>query len=228
MRVYPKAARHFLEHFPNHYLDFLELKEKERLEAEIDAFEQMLNTPGTTERTIQAHIKEKRSWFIVGGILKGYANFGHHAAFIFPEFPLGVTHQVDYLLVGQNSGGFHFVFVELEAPDGAVTRDGGKFGVVCRKGLDQAHEWKVWLESNYPSLKEIFDKYKNPNGEQLPDEFSRLDSTRLHYCVVAGRRKHFTADTYRLVRDLNGNQNLIHYDNLVDCARLLIASATTY
>lgn len=222
---YPKAVRHFLELFPNHYLDTEELQERATLKRKTSAFEALLDTDGVGEREILNHIRDQRSFFIIGSILKNYASFGHHAAFLFPEFPLGTTHKADFLLIGQNSQGYHFLFVEFEAPRGRIARKNGRLGEVCRKGLEQAEDWGRWLERNYGSLQESFEKYKKP-GETLPDEFTRLDLTRLHYVVVAGRRTDFQAETYRTARELTGNRRLLHYDNLADCARAVIGQTT--
>ena len=115
------------------------------------------------------------------------------------------------------------MFVELEAPGGKTTRQDGKLGSAVRKGLDQIGEWKTWLEKNYSSLQEVFEKYKQP-GQPLPEEFSRLDTTRLHHFVVVGRRTDFKLSTYRIARELNGHQRLLHYDNVVDSARGVIGA----
>lgn len=49
-------------------------------------------------------------------MLKGNYNFGHHDAYIIPEFMLGNSYKVDYLLIGKSSRGYEFVFIELEKP----------------------------------------------------------------------------------------------------------------
>ena len=41
-------------------------------------------------------------------------NIGNHGAYLFPEFQLGSSYKADYLLLGKSSGGFEFIFVELE------------------------------------------------------------------------------------------------------------------
>lgn len=40
-------------------------------------------------------------------------DFGHHEAFIAPEQALGSDYRVDYMLLGRNSIGHHFVFIEF-------------------------------------------------------------------------------------------------------------------
>lgn len=226
-RKYPKAVRHYLSLFPNNYLDIEELQNKERLSLLVSEFGKLINDVQTTERDILNFINKESSYFIIGSILKDNYNFGHHDAFIFPEFKLGVSYKADYLLIGKNSGGYEFVFVELEAPYGNITTKEGIDGIAMRKGIKQVRYWKKWIQSNYVSLKEIFDKYKNPQ-EKLPDEFLRLDINRIHYAIVAGRRKDFTTETYDLRREMKNESQimLLHYDNLYDSAKNIIGMAT--
>lgn len=227
-RKYPKAARHFVHLFPNHYLDIVELENKCQLIEQVQAFSNLLESEGVNERVILNHIKRTRAYFIVGAILKSFHyRFGHHEAYLFPEFQLGNTYQVDYLLVGRGSGGWEFVFVEFEAPSGQITTANGDLGASFRKGLSQVADWDGWLEARYVSLKETFDKHMRP-GATLPDEFTSMDKSRLHFTVVAGRRVDFQDRTYRIRRKKLTNERclLLHYDNLVDAAQNVIGKAT--
>jgi hypothetical protein len=104
-RDYPKAARHFLSLFPNNYLDIVELQDEIHLNDQLGNFQKLLNSPEVNERDILNFININQAYFIVGAILKAHYSFGHHDAYLFPEFPLGISHKVDYLLVGKNSGG---------------------------------------------------------------------------------------------------------------------------
>lgn len=72
-----------------------------------------------------------------------------------------------------------------------------------------------------------FEKYKHPNM-MLPKEFFKLDMSRYHYIVVAGRRKDFNEKTYRLARlsKLENKIELLHYDNLYDSASGVLGRAT--
>jgi hypothetical protein len=225
-RTFPKAVRHFLSLFPNNYLDIEELKEEDRLRALVDSFEKLLNGDAT-ERKILKFILDTRAYFIIAALLKAHFNFGHHEAHIFPEFQLGNTYRVDHLLVGLNSDGWHFVFVELESPSGEITLESGELGASFRKGLSQVADWSTWLEERYSSLSETFDKSRRPE-EPLPREFSVFDKTRLHYVVVAGRRSDFTDKTYRIRRrrHMESRELLLHYDNLLDAAREVIGAHT--
>ena len=62
---------------------------------------------------MQRYIKSNQKWFIPLSILKAY-DFGHHFSCVVPEFQLGSQYRLDYLLVGKNSLGYQFVFVEFE------------------------------------------------------------------------------------------------------------------
>ena len=146
------------------------------------------------------------------------------------EFPLGTSYKADYLIVGKSSSGYELVFVELEAPEGRIKREEKYLGEVFNKGLNQINDWDSWLQGNYCSLKEIFYKSKKSDFS-LPDEFYQLDTLRLHFVVIAGRRTDFNEDIYRIrlqKRDSREKIQLLHYDNLVDAADAVIGATTTY
>ncbi len=224
---YPKAARHHMHLFPNQYLDIMELQLADSLNNRVSEFQVLLDDSDTTERHILNHINNSESLLIIGSLLKKYYNFGHHEAHAFREFPLGTSYKVDYLLVGRNSDGWHFVFIELEAPSGSVTVNNGDFGAVFRKGKSQIDDWDLWLEQNYGSLQEYFQRHKKPD-DTLPEEYLRLDKSRINYVVVAGRRTDFNDRTYRLQRTMRNNDQvlMIHYDNMIDAAKSLINCQT--
>jgi hypothetical protein len=222
-REYPKAVRHFLSIFPNNYLDILDLKDEKRLNKLNESYLTTLNNPDTNERTLLQFIKDNQAYFIVASLLKSNYNFGHHGTYIIPEFMLGNSYKVDYLLIGKSSGGYEFVFVELEKPYGNITIGDGELGDAFRKGLKQIEDWETWLEANYTSLYETFIRYKHPEM-LLEDEFRIFDRTRMHFSVVAGRRDDFKNKTYRLKRRMKEEQKitLFHYDNLYDNAKNII------
>jgi hypothetical protein len=226
-RDYPKAARHFIHLFPNNYLDIIELKDKSRLTDQLDEFHKLLDSDDVTERKLLNFINQNCTYFIIASILKTYFHFGHHEAYLFPEFQLGNSYKVDNLLIGKNSDGWHFVFVELEAPVGDITLKDGELGSAFRKGLTQVADWDIWLEAQYGSLVETFDKYRRIDMP-LPREFMTLDKSRIHYVVIAGRRADFKDKTYRIRRKKHKDSSelLLHYDNLIDTARNIIGSST--
>lgn len=230
-REYPRAVRHYMSLFPNHYLDIEDLTNETELSHLSESFLDVITNPTSNERSILTWIRDKKAYFIVASILQ-YYNFGHHDAFIFPEFRLGSSYQVDFLVVGLNSGGYEFIFVELEAPNGRITTADGNIGDAFRKGMNQVEEWKGWISEYYSSFQETFNKYKHPNIP-LPREFMSLDATRLHYAVVAGRRYDFEKQgtnkrTYRIQRRTLEEQKirLIHYDNLYDTSKAIVGKAT--
>lgn len=227
---YPKFLRCHESLFPNNYLDVVELKNKEKLSEIFNKFKPLIICSDTREREILNFINASNEhYFLVGSIMKAFFRFGHHDSSIFSEFPLGTSFKVDYLLLGRNSHGWHFIFVEFEALNGQVTTKNGDFGVVLRKGESQIKDWEIWLEKNFSLLTEFFLKKIKPN-DSLPTEFYNFDRTRIHYVVVAGRRNDFNDRTYRLIREYKSkNVHYIHYDNLIDiCNELIISNYLNY
>jgi len=226
-REYPKAARHFEQLFPNHYLDIEDLKNEKFLNKKIENLEKILNDHKCQERDIMRHIKETNSYFAIASVLHRYYTFGHHATHIFPEFSLGTSFRADYLLLGQNSSGWHLVFVELESVFGQITKANGSFGISIRKGIEQVEEWSSWLDKNYAYLRNEFTKHL-PDKKQLPDELTQYDSTRIHFLVIAGRREDFSDTTYKKGRIIIRGQKIgvVHYDNILDTARSVVGRHT--
>jgi len=225
-RKYPKAVRHFMSLFPNNYLDIVDLKQERKPHKILFEFRSLLNTPNVSERALINFIRNKGAFFIIASILKDNYHFGHHDAYIFPEFPLGNTYKADYLLVGKSSGGYEFVFVELESAQGCVTTKDGELGSVFRKGYNQIIAWNEWIEANFHFLSESFSKLKK-STERLDEEFLKFDKSRIHYCLVAGRRSDFSSKTYRIRRRFKQNNILLlHYENLMDCSNRIIGKDT--
>lgn len=227
-REYPKSVRHFLSLFPNNFIDAVDLvKSKNELKNILEEFENLLNDTSTSERDVLNFIKHKKAHFIVGSILKNNYSFGHHALYVFPEFQMPPSYKADYLLVGKNSDGYHFVFVELEKVHGDVTLKDGSFGDIVRKGISQIDDWEVWLEKYFSHLTVVFEVCKNKK-EIIPNEFRDFDKTRVHYVVIAGRRVDYNDKTYRLRRTNLEQRKLfiIHYDNLIDYSNDTIGTST--
>lgn len=227
---YPKFLRCHKSLFPNNYLDVVELENKQKLSTISTDFKLLITSESTRERDILNYINSSsENNFLIGSIMKSFFDFGHHEGHIFSEFPLGTSFKVDYLLLGLNSHGWHFVFIELEAISGQITTKNGDFGTVLRKGSSQIKDWEIWLEKNFNYLTEFFLRKIKPN-DSLPTEFYNYDRTRVHYVVVAGRRSDFNDRTYRLVRESKSeNIHYIHYDKLLDaCDALIISNFSTY
>lgn len=212
----PIAALYYKQLFPNNYICISDLKRESVLSNVIEEFRNIIDRP-CSERDILNFIKDKKAYSIIASIFDGY-RFGHHQAFLFREFELPPNYIADFLLVGKNSGGFEFIFIELESPQGQITTKEGEFGAVIRKGLKQVYDWDNWIEKNYYSLRLVFEKYIGEFEKQLPKEFYELEKSRIHYVVVAGRRSDYNEKTYQLRRKLMIKNDilLLHYDNLLN------------
>lgn len=221
---FPKAVRHYNSLFPNNYLDVVDLKDEIKLKRLNQQFLNIVEDREIIETDILRFIKENRAYHIIGSIFSEYS-FGHHDAYLFREFQLGNSYQVDYLLVGKSSDGYNFIFIEFENPYGRITLTNGEFGDVIRKGLNQINDWVFWIEESYSLLSESFEKETN---NQLPKEFYKLDTSRMNYVVVAGRRNDYKKKTNNLRRRLLKEKNikLLHYDNLYDLSERVVGSAS--
>ena len=212
----PEASYFHQSLFPNNYLSTKSLEDKDELRRIEIEFQTLIDS-NPTERQILNFINDNKYYNLIASIFHSGYTFGHHDAYLFKEFELPTTYKADYLLVGKNSHGYHFVFIELESPTGSITNNGGEFGTTIRKGIKQVEDWDKWLESNFNTLPLIFDRKKSRSIE-LPAEFRSLNKTRLNYVVVCGRRADFKDSTYEDKRRLlrSKNINLLHYDNLID------------
>jgi hypothetical protein len=220
----PTAIFHHTSLFPNNLLSLDELKINEKTTSILNNFEKLLDDKLTNERDILSYIQKNRAYFIIASVFTNY-RFGHHEAFAFPEFELPPNYKTDFLLIGKSSYGYEFIFIELEKPYNDITTIDGNLGITFRKGLKQIENWESWLESNFSHLKLIFEKYQG-KYEVLPNEMLTLDTTRLHYIVIAGRRIDFNETTYRIARKMKKNNNvmILHYDNLVDSTKNILRS----
>lgn len=211
----PIAVLYYQQLFPNNCLDLQKLKQQAGLNNIFEKFKEFIDKP-CSERDILNYITDNKAYYIIASIFEGY-RFGHHDAFLFKEFAFPPNFVADFLLVGENSDGYEFIFIELESPYGQIVTKEGEFGTVIRKGIKQVNDWDDWIEKNYYSLRLVFEKYIGLFKQQLPKEFFELDKSRIHYAVVAGRRSDYTKKTYQLRRKLLKDNNilLLHYDNLL-------------
>jgi hypothetical protein len=218
----PLSGYFFESLFPNNYLYSSYQFYGDQCYTIIDEFEKFIHNPKTKERDVLNFIKDREAYFILDGLFLNY-DFGHHDSYLFREFPLPPNYVCDYLLVGKNSSGYEFVFIEFENPNGEIVLKDGSFGKEFRKGLDQVNAWDEWIDANFNTLRNVFAKYKKPETN-LPEEFYVLDKTRIHFLVIAGKRDDFTDKTYRLKRMKSKNLKILHYDNLIDRARFNLDS----
>lgn len=177
-------------------------KEAELLREELDR--------ATKENDIQSYIKRNKKWFIPLSILKDY-DFGHHFACVVPEYSLGNEYKVDYLLIGKNSIGYHFVFVEFEDVNVEYkNKTSNSETEKVRKGITQIRDWKRWIDQNK-------DYFENSKGIS---EFGRnIPSWGFYYCLVVSRREKMNDMANKLrgeiQREISGFK-IISYDRLVD------------
>lgn len=224
---YPEAIRHHNSLFPNNHIDLYDWKASGKMSELTEEFAQLVQNPNTNERKILEFINHRPAQYIIGSLLI-HKDFGHHEAYIFPEFSIGGgKYYADYLIVGKNSGGYEFIFVELESPNTRITIKSGYDGQSTRAGLNQIFDWKSSIESNFAALTREFEKASNPENT-LPPEFQHYDSTRMHYIVIAGLRTDYNGVTYRTRRSRSKEQGIdqYHYNNLVDFSRELETRST--
>ncbi len=215
---YPEAVRHHRSLFPNNHMDLIDTKNNLNFEAINQEFYDLLNTPSVHEQLILNYIKDNRAFYIPMAILNaGGFMIGNHESYLFPEFSLGQSYRADYLLVGKNSGGYEFVFVEFENPNKNIVLQDGTLGMTFRKGIDQVKKWSRWLEGHYSALQEF---WQMNTLKPLPNEFISYKSAAMHFVVVAGRRDDFKTETYNLRKEYRREQHitLLHYDNLYEAA----------
>ena len=215
-RLYPAAVRHYNSLFPNNHIELFDFQNEGNMEQLNEEFCALIHDANTNERNVLRFINHRPAYHIIAGVFK-YYNFGHHDAYVFPEFALG-KYIADYLLIGKSSGGYEFVFVELEHPNGRTTLKSGHEGETFRKGTYQIYDWKAEIEAHFSASFVTITKYSNKSS--LPKKFSEYDSSRFYYAVVAGLREDYNEATYRDRRNKVTQQNILtlHYDNLYDKA----------
>ena len=226
---YPEAVKNYLSLFPNNHICLSDMKKKRDLRLINQAFYSLVHTGETNEQDVLRFINHNPCAFhIIGSIFEAAGiRVGHHGAYLFPEFWLGDKYRADYLLVGNGSGGYEFVFVELEKPNGYVTLKNGHLGKVVRDGENQIEDWKLWIDANFSELKAFFELEKK-HGETLPSEFYSYESYRMHYVVVGGTREDYIDKTYAIRRRKERENGIVmlHYDNLFDSSERLLEQST--
>lgn len=226
---YPKAARHNIHLFPNNYLDMVELQNHDKIKFMHNEFKDLLDKNPTEQETLN-FINKNEHYFIIASLFS-YYNFGHHEAYLFKEFQLNTTYRTDYLLVGKGSGGYQFVFIELESPsNNPFKQNGTELGQYYQNGINQVKNWERFLQQQFPSLQPKFNEARKREGN-LSSEFINSDNSRRHYVVVAGRREHFeqSSDASYAIRryeEQTSRIKLLHYDNLLDLTKELIGRKT--
>jgi len=210
--------------FPNNFIEPHDDWGSETLSQIYEELKQLIQNTDSTERGLLNFINHNKHYCIITSLFH-YYTFGHHGMYLFNEFPLSGTYFADYLIIGRSSFGLSLVFIELENIYDNITLGSGHFGETIRKGLNQVTDWKSWLDSNYTNLREKFLRQKGDHKD-LPQELTDYDSTRIHFMVVAGRRRDYNQTTYRLRREIEPQRiRIIHYDNLLDSMMRLFTTA---
>ncbi|HHT15450.1 MAG TPA: DUF4263 domain-containing protein [Clostridiales bacterium] len=226
MKIPSVAVRHNISLFPNNHIELNGIKEETDIAKLNAAFLQLISKEGCPEQEVLNFINNTPAYHIVASILIDRFPFGHHDLYLFKEMGLGIEYRTDYVLIGKGSGGYEFVLVEFEKPDGRITLQDGHLGEAFRKGLFQAEDWKAWMDANFDIFAKDLASVKG--NSELPLELTKYDSTRFHYVVVAGRRDNFSETTYRTVREKRQRLDihLLHHDNLYDSSVKLETAAT--
>ena len=107
----PQPAYNFKSYFPNNYIHSGYDTSNLTLDKGLIDFRDLLERDDVDERAVLNFINTNEYYFILDSIFYKY-NFGHHDAYLFKEFELPPNYIVDYLLVGKNSSGYEFVFID--------------------------------------------------------------------------------------------------------------------
>lgn len=202
--------------FPRNHFDMVNLQNKDKQYENLREFKELIDNINCLERDVLNFINNE-SYHLIGSLVKHYYYFGHHSAYLFPEFKLGTQYIADYLVVGKNSDGYHFLLIELEGVYNQITIGSGDAGKAMRSGLSQIDDWSRWIEGNYSAFTQELKKYKK-EGRHLPDEFYTYDSTRFNYLLIVGRRVDYKNDKIRRKQRqlLENRLRVLHYDNVLD------------
>jgi len=222
----PNAVRQNMSLFPNNLVVLHDLKKTCDLSGINAKFNHIIHQDGALERDVLNFINKTPAYHIVCGILMDRFQFGHHECYLFKEFCLGEKYRADYVLIGKGSGGYEFVLIEFEKPDGRITLKNGHCGEAFRKGIFQVKDWRRWMDSYHQQF--FSDLLSVSNRQELPTEFQKYDSTRFHYAVVSGLRSDFDDITYREARESAQNEgiHMIHHDKLLENAMELLNRET--
>jgi len=219
----PRAVRQNMSLFPNNLVVLRDLKRIYDLNSINNKFDQIIHREGALEREVLNFINRTPAYHIVCGILMDRFQFGHHECYLFKEMSLGEKFRADYVIVGKGSGGYEFLLIEFERPDGRITLKSGHWGECFRKGEFQVNDWKRWMDAHHLQFFSEVSSY-----EEIPTEFLEYDTTRFHYAVISGLRGDFDDTTYRDAREKAQNEGIqmIHHDKLLENAVELLNRKT--
>lgn len=166
------------------------------------------------ESDVQSYIKNNQKWFIPLSILKAY-DFGHHFSCVVPEYQLGAEYRLDYLLIGKNSLGYQFVFVEFEDVnvDYKLKTNNSETDKV-RKGINQIRDWKRWIDQN---------KAYFLSSDGIREIANNVSPWGFRYALVVSRRERMDDMSNQLRGEMQRDLGvaIMSYDRLVDYVKLL-------
>ena len=94
--------------------------------------------------------------------------------------------MADYLLIGNSSDGYQFVFVVLEAPNGRITKEKvPRFGEVINKGIEQVRDWQMYIAANWNVILAELEKHSFSNTKVYPDNYTNIALYQIYYAVIA-------------------------------------------
>ena len=167
------------------------------------------------ETDVQSYIKQNNKWFIPGSLILNY-DFGHHEAYVVPEQKLGAEYQVDYMLVGRNSMGYHVVLVEFEDVNVRYKiKSANQESKYVRQGLTQINDWRRWLDSN----RNYF--IANSGLSTFSSSFPRW---AFQYCLLVSRKELMDDISNNLRGEITSEYSdlkIVSYDRLVECTSRL-------
>ncbi|MBQ3427538.1 MAG: DUF4263 domain-containing protein [Clostridia bacterium] len=194
--------------YPNNFL--LPSKyESIQLQLEADAFHEVIYK-AKNELEIQRYIKDNRKWFIPGSIFLDY-NFGHHAAYLFPEQALGNEYAVDYMLLGKSSDGYSIVLIEFEKSNTEYLISTANIeSQSVKKGMAQINDWERWINKN----RDYFLRNIGLTGYGID-----VPLYRIYYYLVVSRRDYMNEDALDVRSQTmyhHSNLKIVTFDRLVD------------
>lgn len=107
----------------------------------IRGLEELLESGERFEEPLQQHLTTHPALLaslVVGG----------HKTWVIPKQRFGGQHVTDFLVMGLNSAGPHWVMVELEAARHDIALKSGRLSGPTRHAVNQIQDWRDWLTRN--------------------------------------------------------------------------------
>lgn len=157
---------------------------------------------------------------------------GSHCQYVLHEFPLGINHKADFVVLSSYSAMWHVVFVELEPVNDKVITKGGRPSKRLNGAISQLGDWRDYIDRNRPALHRdlaarckktdllkwsSFREPSNYTGDLLKDPEIAI---QFHFAIVIGRRANITPEQWRKVNQfrLHMDTEIRSYDAFLDTA----------